>query len=222
MNQRRQQARAEHPGPNLVIGRIGRVEQPRLEFDDRAIEIVDALDRKRRIGRPVIALQFEAVARIAVEQVVATRLAERIGLVAEIEGLDERSQLTAARPRTAQLGRIGQRHADGGNRKVRSIMVEQAIVEPLPAADLEILRGHLEEPRRQYRTHRTRRAEQVAQPLDCFVDLIQPQHVLDRMPKIVLDHSVDGDDVHPVCSESAARHLSTTMVDLPLHPSRPG
>ena len=196
VDQRGQKARADRPGADFVLARIAAVEQPPFELDDRAVEVVDAAHRQRRVGRTVIPLQFEPVARIAVEQIVARGFPERIGVVAEVERLDEGCHSPVGGARSAQLARIGQRHADGGDRKAPTVMIEQTLAEPVPPAELHVARRHRHEPRRQERADAACRFHEVAQPLDRLVDLVEPQHVLDRKPKVVLDHAIDGDDLH--------------------------
>jgi len=193
-------AGADRPGPDRILGRIFAIEQAVLQLDQRAVEIVHAPDRQRRVGRLVIALPAEPFAGIAIEQVVAAGLGEGIGIVGKIVGLDKGGQPAAPGARAAQNPRIGQNQPDGRNRKARPIIADQPGGQPVQPDDLHLFRAHFKKARGQIHPAAGKGRQQCAQALQRFIDLVKAQHVFHRMAKIMLVHAVDGDDFHPMSS----------------------
>ena len=85
---------------------------------------------------------------------------------------------------------------------VRSVIVAQAVGEPVPAAKLDIARRNLQKPRGQSLVNADAGFQQGTQSFDRRVDLIRSQHVFDRVPKILFVHPVDGYDFHRMPSDS--------------------
>ena len=140
IQQHREIARSERPGPDHVERGLPAGDQRGFQLGNRLVQILDPAQGQRGIHVRAAAVPLAAIERIPVKQVGHPALREHVGFIGEMARRDQRAGAAGLALVDAHGLGIGHRDGQCRDRVARQVVAGQAFAQPVPS-DQRVIGG---------------------------------------------------------------------------------